>query len=570
MKKELLFLFLLIGCLAFTACSESDNEDENLQTPPVILFDNEAGIYPVKISNSITITPLVENAINPSYSWKDSKGKIVSTNLSYTFFSKEEGKVYFMFTVNAKNGIVEREVCIDVVEKMIPSVSLLPIYSTYVGKEITITPSINYSDGLTYEWKRNDQLIGSEPSLTFKATEEGKQNITLIVSNEDGQGKASTSILVSAKPEIHIAFERTQLTVPLGRAACVAPIITDTTSNATYTWELNGQVQLGETKPTFTFTPSILGSYEVKVTGVDGGITKSASQTVICSPSSESKYYRAPTANSSDSKIKVFDLLPAPGQFVAQISGRTTDEACRYAENHINTSGGYISLGAWGGYIVIGLDHSIYNKPEQNGKGGYDFSIIGNAFKGSSEPGIVYVMQDENGNGLPDDTWYELRGSESGKPETYQNYAVTYYRPALNNMSLLWTDNRGKSGSIDLNPRFPSWVKGDSYTLRGTRLKRNTRYEGIWFNDAYPWGYADNWGEDILTEGDNHDAAPVGNAFKIENAMHPDGSPVKLKYIDFIKVQTGIQSVAGVIGELSTEVFGFIDYRMSDAPSKID
>lgn len=76
--------------------------------------------------------------------------------------------------------------------------------------------------------------------------------------------------------------------------------------------------------------------------------------------------------------------------------------------------------------------------------------------------------------------------------------------------------------------------------------------------------------EDILAEGDNHDAAPVGNAFKIENAMYPDGTPVKLQYIDFIKVQTGIQSVAGAIGELSTEVFGFVDYKMSEAPSKID
>lgn len=52
--------------------------------------------------------------------------------------------------------------------------------------------------------------------------------------------------------------------------------------------------------------------------------------------------------------------------------------------------------------------------------------------------------------------------------------------------------------------------------------------------------------------------------------MYPDGTPVKLQYIDFIKVQTSIQSVAGAIGELSTEVFGFVDYKMSEAPSKID
>ena len=38
-------------------------------------------------------------------------------------------------------------------------------------------------------------------------------------------------------------------------------------------------------------------------------------------------------------------------------------------------------------------------------------------------------MQDVNGDGLPNDEWYELKGSEYGKPETIQDYAVTYFRP---------------------------------------------------------------------------------------------------------------------------------------------
>ena len=67
-----------------------------------------------------------------------------------------------------------------------------------------------------------------------------------------------------------------------------------------------------------------------------------------------------------------------------------------------NPSPNWVSLGGFGGYIVVGFDHSIDNS------GDYDLGILGNSFSGSSEPGIVWVMQDENGNGLPDDTWYEL------------------------------------------------------------------------------------------------------------------------------------------------------------------
>ena len=70
------------------------------------------------------------------------------------------------------------------------------------------------------------------------------------------------------------------------------------------------------------------------------------------------------------------------------------DEACAYAEESLAQKR-YVSLGGFGGYLVVGFDHSIDNS------GDYDIAITGNAFDGSSEPGIVWVMQDENGDGCP-------------------------------------------------------------------------------------------------------------------------------------------------------------------------
>ena len=52
------------------------------------------------------------------------------------------------------------------------------------------------------------------------------------------------------------------------------------------------------------------------------------------------------------------------------------------------------------------------------------------------------------------------------------------------------------------------------------------------------------------------------NGFSISNAVFPDGTPVGLLYIDFVKVQTGVMANTGVLGEVSTEVLGFIDYSM--------
>ena len=61
---------------------------------------------------------------------------------------------------------------------------------------------------------------------------------------------------------------------------------------------------------------------------------------------------------------------------------------------------------------------------------------------GSAEPGIVFVSKDANGNGKPDDEWYELKGSEYGKDTETREYEITYYRPNLANQNVFWKDNK--------------------------------------------------------------------------------------------------------------------------------
>ena len=360
--KTIASLLMLCTVVSFASC-RNDGDDEELGggttgQPPVITFDNGTGIYTVKIMKSITITPLVNDATDPVYTWKDEKGKIVCTDLSYTYSPKAEGEVYFKFRVDAKNGYAEEELRVDVVEKMIPSVSLIPAYSTYMGKSVTLESSVNFTEGAKYEWVSIDEsgktkeTVGTEATYTFTPTEEGQFSFKLTVTNEDGSGNASTSVLVSPEPVMNITFSSNQLTVPKGRAACIAPVITDTTTHATYVWEVDEVMQQGETGPTFTFTPPTTGSYVVKVTGTDGDIIKSAIQTVVCLPSDEAKYYRAPSAGSSDSKVKVYHLRPAPGQFIAQISGQT-EEDCSVLTVHIGVCGAVHGSNALQRQVVV-------------------------------------------------------------------------------------------------------------------------------------------------------------------------------------------------------------------------
>ena len=124
------------------------------------------------------------------------------------------------------------------------------------------------------------------------------------------------------------------------------------------------------------------------------------------------------------------------------------------------------------------------------------------------------VSVDTNGNGVPDDEWYELAGSEYYKKETLKNYEITYYRPDENKEPVTcsnpnitdstyvrWTDNYGNTGYISQltfhkQPYYPQWVSESSITFKGSRLADNAIDESgngsYYVLYAYDWGYVDN------------------------------------------------------------------------------
>lgn len=255
---------------------------------------------------------------------------------------------------------------------------------------------------------------------------------------------------------------------------------------------------------------------------------------------------------------RVLEYLPAPGQFINSEPLASAEEACAYAQRILD-AGSPISLGGFGGYIVVGFDHSI----EDNG--GYCLAIRSNVHEMASEPGIVYVMRDANGNGRPDDVWYELKGSEYGQPGTLQDYSVTYFRPSGPGSDVAWQDNLGNSGTIDYMPAFhtqecyyPAWIAAESYTLSGACLAaRNEDVNGdgsLWDNKPYDWGYVDN-----LSTVDMQDGY---NCFRLSDAVDASGNAVHLGSIDFVKVQTAVNAKSGWTGELSTEVGRIADYNL--------
>lgn len=272
---------------------------------------------------------------------------------------------------------------------------------------------------------------------------------------------------------------------------------------------------------------------------------------------------------------RVYEYCPAPGQFVNEMpryeEGDTYADILQKTEESISgTNDIMITLGGYGGYVTFGFDHTVMNIPGEK-----DFRIWGNCFYellqpdkkgGSAEPGIVMVSYDVNCNGLPDDPWYELAGSEYHSPMTRHSYELTYNRPdpdreivadednSLDDIYYIrWNDNAGRSGYMAKNifhnqDYYPKWVKDDAMTFSGSLLAPNAEdisgYGAYYVLYSYPWGYVDNHPNEYADL----------NSFDISWAVDADGNPICLPGADFIRVYTGLNQYCGWLGETSTEL----------------
>jgi hypothetical protein len=297
---------------------------------------------------------------------------------------------------------------------------------------------------------------------------------------------------------------------------------------ASYSWSVTGgayDTAAGTTGETFAFTPRETGTYTVTVsvtgrnfvTGLTD--TKTASTEALC-------YGGTLPAGNFVSPLKNF----SPGQF--------TESGTGYGW----------SLGAALGYEVFRIDPS----------GG--FTIDGNAFGGWEEPGIAWVQEDRNGNGLPDEMWYELTGSDETNPLTKpyitRRYAIQWFLfagDAERNQygqiirSVCWVDSKGRAGTIAGGWPADWGVSGDRVLYTGTILRdgqgKKLPPQDVDFPQGMA-GYADCYNEGTKSI----------YVFSKDAAIRADGSPANLGNIHFVKVQTALFGYGGIFGEFSTEI----------------
>ncbi len=269
---------------------------------------------------------------------------------------------------------------------------------------------------------------------------------------------------------------------------------------------------------------------------------------------------------------RVMDYYPAPGQHI----NSTPWGDDKSASSILGGVNGTLCLGAFGGSVVFAFANPVEDHPDN--PFGVDFTIFGNPLPDWSEPGVVWVMKDENENDEADDTWYQLAGSDYYFSSTIHDYQVSYTDPGgTEARDVAWRDHLGNQGIIKANsihPQayyplpgfFPNVPEGE-YELSGTLIRGAVDVEHPPLNVSLlrAFGYADNQlrGSGSPTVPDNPYTPEVehsgGDAFDIGWAVDADGNEVELDRIHFVKVQNGLLHQGGWLGEVSTEITGAVD-----------
>jgi len=248
---------------------------------------------------------------------------------------------------------------------------------------------------------------------------------------------------------------------------------------------------------------------------------------------------------------KILNYTPAEGQFVndPQFNDPTRALGSPIGGGTIipdNTK--LVTLGGFGGSITLGFDYPVYDDPTN--PQGLDCIIFGNAHWLGGDPearwaeaGIIEISRDTNQNGLPDDPWYLIPGSDITDPinQRYEGYFILpdipYADPPIINLETDQTESYW--GYTDMTPTLRLGDLNADNTIDDPDIEPENFYTIP--DDPFIIG---------ITPGSGG-----GDAFDIAWAIDPDTlQPANLNAFDFIRITTGTYSYGRWFGEVSTEI----------------
>ncbi len=281
---------------------------------------------------------------------------------------------------------------------------------------------------------------------------------------------------------------------------------------------------------------------------------------------------------------------PAPGQFVNNEQFNDPNRALGApvgGGTNIADQSSIVSLGAFGGSIVLGFDQTVTD--DLLNPFGMDAIVFSNAFWSGSNPNdhwaecaTIEISYDANQNGQSDDTWYLIPGSHISNPQnqwasaTWDTFISDGTYPPMNETWL-------PPGSFGTWSTYAYELPAKLFSLLIVRNpSENSEIEGIFgyaeYSPTLLLGDLDAnnnvddptmTDEDFYTVPDDPHTIGIspgsggGDAFDIAWAIDPvTGEAANLEGFDFIRLTTAVfvdLNLVGPVGEKSAEIDAVAD-----------
>lgn len=221
-------IYFILLALTAVACNKDELITTDVEQVPIITFDTDPAVYPVKVGREFTITPSYQFVDRAVYSWKlEETGKIISTEpqLTYRFDSGNEisegvNGYYIDLEVTTPNGTTVETVLVEVQELLPPLISF-PMQTDGLevvkGRKYEFAPTVQSAENSNFLWTlrrpgaAEAEPVGDEAVYEFCEEVAGTYEVTLRTENEDGSDEMTIEV------EVVDALAVSATAVPIGR-----------------------------------------------------------------------------------------------------------------------------------------------------------------------------------------------------------------------------------------------------------------------------------------------------------------------------------------------------------------
>ncbi|MGC8618675.1 MAG: immunoglobulin domain-containing protein [Thermoplasmata archaeon] len=275
-------------------------------------------------SNLTSFQSYTVQIMPPSGSWSTLTTITTESDTTYTVSGLSPGNTYYfrMYDTIVVSGVAgsfssySNTISVATIAPLSVSISA-PTTSVNIGQNVLITSNVQGGvPPYSYQWYENGNLISgaTASSFTFSSNSAGTYTIYLKVTDSTGASQGSNDISITVNPTLSVLISSPTASIDVGSSLQLTSQASGGVSPYTYQWYLNGNPISGATSSTFSFDPSVAGTYSIYLAVADSsGLVKDSNTLTITVFSTLNFTASATSTSITNGSSSTFSVNPSGG-----------------------------------------------------------------------------------------------------------------------------------------------------------------------------------------------------------------------------------------------------------------